>query len=269
MRIRNADDVYIDSSHENPNILKIQLSINLIQIVAFIDFKLCFDRTHLFLFGPYGRCKFPNSHNIKMNSTVSLSDCALARYRRVEWDYKLDWSELILNIKNTERKLSEMLSSKAGFEWGARLETLLTIFKTLIRPKIDWGRFFFTNEKNYILKCFDFIRNSALRIALRCMRTTSINNLHYPSEIEPLKVCRNTLTAKFPIKSMASNDNVILPRTELLDGSTSENQRLSRRKSYFLNTYEEIENFSHMTFRYAKDVVYTTPIKAFFFFTKH
>lgn len=145
-----ADDVCIQASHENIDILKEHLASNLIQIEKWLltmNLRVAFNKTHLMLFGPHSQTVLPDTHTIKINSEISLPNCARVRYLGVVWDYKLDWSEHILNTRNNARRLLSMLSSVAGFDWGAQPESLLTVFKTLIRPKMDWGCFLFANAK--------------------------------------------------------------------------------------------------------------------------
>lgn len=260
-----ADDVCIYSSNGNIDMLKKHLYDNLILIEKWLltmNLQIAFNKTHLMLFGPNGQHIPPDSHCIIINSAVSLYNCAQVRYLGVLWDHKLEWSQHVLNIRNTARRLLSMMSSVAGFEWGAHPEILLTVFKTLIRPKMDWGSFLFANAKKQMLKCLDVIQNSALRIALGCMRTTPINVLHHLAGIEPLSICRNTLAAKFIIKSMSSYDNVVIPRIKLLDENTLDNQRLSRRQPLLLNIYQKTKRFSNSIFRHAKDVGYTIPYEA-------
>ena len=68
-----------------------------------------------------------------------------------------------------------LLRILSNTDWGANRLTLLSLYRSLLRPKIDYGCFLSNAaHKLYI----ETIENEALRICLEAFRTTPTNSLH-------------------------------------------------------------------------------------------
>ena len=61
-------------------------------------------------------------------------------------------------------------------DWGADKSTLLTLYRTLVRSKLDYGSAVYGSEKNFILKELDPIHHQGLLIALGAFRTSPVPN---------------------------------------------------------------------------------------------
>jgi hypothetical protein len=94
------------------------------------------------------------------------------------------------HIKNTEAaaktspNLLKVISSK---EWGKQKETLITSYKAITRPHLEyactiWGPI---ASKTNIGK-LETIQNSALRLAIRCTKDTNIQHLREETEVLPV-----------------------------------------------------------------------------------
>ena len=65
----------------------------------------------------------------------------------------------------------------ANKSWGADTNTLIKIYRTLIRSRIDYGSIAYNSATPYILKPLDSIHNAAIRIALGAFRTSPIDSI--------------------------------------------------------------------------------------------
>ena len=75
-----------------------------------------------------------------------------------------------------------------GTSWGVSKEPLLSIFRALIRPIIEYGMEVYFNSSDSSLKQVEKIQNECLRICAGALRSTPINCLqHYCNEM-PLKI---------------------------------------------------------------------------------
>lgn len=188
-----ADDICIYSSQRDLNFLKALLTENISRVdrwLTTLNLSISFDKTHFMLFGSDRNPFDPGTQIITTQNGHILANKEVVRYLGVLWDYRLKWSSHILSIRDASRRLLNMLKSVAGFNWGAHPETLLLIYKTIIRPKMDWGCFLFADSTNRFKQALDVVQNSALRISLECLRTTPINVLHHLSGIELLSIRR-------------------------------------------------------------------------------
>ena len=63
-------------------------------------------------------------------------------------------------------------------DWGADRSTLLKLYRTLVRSKLDYGSAVYASTKAYILKELDPIHQQGLRIALSAFRTSQVQSLY-------------------------------------------------------------------------------------------
>ena len=63
-------------------------------------------------------------------------------------------------------------------DWGADKSTLLKLYRTLGRSKLDYGSAVYGSTKDYILKELDPIHHQGLRIALGAFRTSPVQSLY-------------------------------------------------------------------------------------------
>ena len=63
-------------------------------------------------------------------------------------------------------------------EWGADKSTLLKLYRTPVRSKLDHGSAVYGSTKDYILKELDPIHHHGLRIALGAFRTSPVQSLY-------------------------------------------------------------------------------------------
>ena len=102
-------------------------------------------------------------------------------------DPKLNFSEHFRITKEKAEKSIKILKSLSATSWGLQKETLLTTYKTIVRPTIEyastvWSPIIAPTNIDHL----QITQNTALKIATGCLTKSSVQHLHDESEILPL-----------------------------------------------------------------------------------
>ncbi len=100
-----------------------------------------------------------------------------------------------------------------GHNWGADRQSLINIYKALIRANIDYGIIVYNMVCKTRLEKIYRIQYSALRIAIGAMRTTPTSDLLVEPEEAPLKLRFIKLSLTYWVRLISSNSN---PATSVL-----------------------------------------------------
>ncbi|GFN82014.1 sodium-coupled monocarboxylate transporter [Plakobranchus ocellatus] len=101
-----------------------------------------------------------------------------AKLLGVVFDSKLTFSSHVKYLKKKCLKILNLLRIVGHTNWGADRATLLKLYRTLVRSKLDYGSVVFGSAKKNILKALDPIHHQGLRIALGAFRTSPIKSLY-------------------------------------------------------------------------------------------
>ena len=64
---------------------------------------------------------------------------ASVKFLGLAWDFKMSWGQHINSLKSRCLKDLNLLKSLTSYTWGAHQETLIRLYRTIIRPKIVYG----------------------------------------------------------------------------------------------------------------------------------
>ena len=90
---------------------------------------------------------------------------------------KLTWNRHINKLKVNCTKRVSILKCVAHNHWGSNRETLLMLYTSLVRSKMDYCSYLYSSASPVILKTLDVIQNQCLRICLGARMTTPIVSL--------------------------------------------------------------------------------------------
>ena len=110
---------------------------------------------------------------------------------------QLTWNKHINKLKIDCLKRVSIMKSITHHQWGSDRKTLIMIYKSLIRSKLDYGCQFYGCAKNEYLKELEPIQNQCLRIAAGLRTTVPINSLNVETNIPPLQFRRKNLTLRY------------------------------------------------------------------------
>lgn len=128
------------------------------------------------------------------------------------FDRKLTWKKHITELKAACLKKLNILKTISSYSWGAHEKSMLTIYKMIIRSKIDFGSIAYQTAAPRHLKKLDVIQNSALRLATGAFRTSPIKSLLNLTTEKPLSIRRSELTLKYVIKIASNHQHPTYPQ---------------------------------------------------------
>ncbi|RUS68704.1 hypothetical protein EGW08_023534 [Elysia chlorotica] len=174
-----------------------------------------------------------------------------AKFLGVLFDNKLSFEPHIMALKRKCQKALNILRVVGHTDWGADRETLLKLYRTLVRSKLDYGSIVYGSAKKHILKTLDPIHHQGLRIALGAFRTSPIQSLYAESGEPSLEHRRLKLSLNYAAKlnSMPENpgfesltDSSPIEFFETKKSGPSFGARLQNHLEKIETKYENIDN---------------------------
>src|SRR5215510_6543460 len=117
------------------------------------------------------KTKISNIPSIQISGTV-IPYRPHAKFLGLTLDSKLNFSKHISDFKTTCVKRMNVLKYLNNSRFGLNEKKLLTIYRTMIRSKIDYGCQIYTSASNSTLKNLDTLHNACLRLCSGAFRTT-------------------------------------------------------------------------------------------------
>ena len=129
-------------------------------------------------------------------------------------DKDLNWKEHINDLIVRLKKDINLMKCLTGTDFGAKQHTLLKIYQTLIRSKIDYGCQAYNTAKKSVLEKIDIVQHQALRIATGAIRNTPVEALHVETGEMPLQLRRDEQILKYWARAQCMGEKLAIS-TEL------------------------------------------------------
>ena len=100
-----------------------------------------------------------------------------------------------------------MLRVVAHTSWGADQQTLLHLYRSFIRSKLDYGYIVYGSARGSYLQMLDPIQNYALCLCLGAYRTSPSSSLCLLANEPPLYIRRRKLSIQYCLKLSSSPQN--------------------------------------------------------------
>jgi len=184
-----ADDLNTLTSHSNIQTAQQNLQPYLNNIFDWTkenELTLNPDKSSSTLFTP-DPAEFNSKLNLSINN-ITIPTVKNPKVLGVTFDPKLNFSTHIKNTTEKVKKSTNILKALTTTKWGKSKETIVSTYKTIIRPVIEYGNTIWSplvSDTN--LSQIQILQNSALRIATGCTADTNINHLHQETQVLPLK----------------------------------------------------------------------------------
>ena len=144
---------------------------------------------------------------LKFNG-VDIDYSLEATFLGMIFDYRLNWVKHINELVKRCMKDLNVMRLVSGTTFGADKITLLRLYQSLIRSKMDYGcQAYATASKTQLVR-LDRIQASALRIATGAYRGTSNFSLEAECNIMPLAYRREELKLKYYARSSSLGDSL-------------------------------------------------------------
>ena len=258
-----ADDINFYSSHTELPALTDILTNNFQSLKVWlhsINMEISLSKTRFLLYPPNYGSITPFSVTLTLGNDI-LYNVPSAKYLGLTWDYKLDWGYHIQNLIDKGIKLLKIMKSISAHSWGGHPTVLLSIYKGLVRPSIEWGNYLYTQGQKKLLCKLDVIQNDALRMVSGCFKTTPLNVIHHICGIEPLHVRRHIATVKFLVKKYSQVDSMLIPKLQWL--GKRKNLPSSKVSILFQLWLKHSFEFQPIV-RSRKNVTYSIPYESFY-----
>ena len=123
------------------------------------------------------------------------------------FDKKQNFIPHINYIKTKCNKALQLLCVIAHTNWGADKNTLLKLYRSLIRSKIDYSCFIYQSARKSYLKSLNPIYHTGLRLALGAFKTTPVESLNAEANETSPRIRCNNLALKYYTKLKADLNN--------------------------------------------------------------
>lgn len=135
------------------------------------------------------------------NKRISLVD--EITYLGMKFDKKLKWMIHLKNIKNKCLSAMNIVKVLSKQTWGADRKTLTSLYKSLIRSKMEYGSMIYNSASENNLKILNPIHNQCMRYATGAFCTTPINALDIETNEPPPEVRRKIQMTNYATKVLS------------------------------------------------------------------
>lgn len=123
------------------------------------------------------------------------------------FDSKLTFLPHLKYLKQSCQNSLNILKVISHTDWGADKQTLLTLYRSLVRSKLDYGCVVYGSARKSYLKMLDPIHHQGLRISLGAFRTSPKESLYAEAGEPPLELRRLRLSLNYFLKLKSLPDN--------------------------------------------------------------
>ena len=123
------------------------------------------------------------------------------------FDKKLSFIPHIKYMKDKCRKALQLLRVISSKDWGGDRTTLLRIYRSHIRSKLDYGCIVYGSARRSYLAVLDPIANQGLRLCSGAFRTSPIESLQVETGEPSLETRRLKLSLQYYMKMKANPEN--------------------------------------------------------------
>ena len=144
--------------------------------------------------------------------TIRINDTLLpveesTKFLGLWWDSRLSFKEHISALKTQCKEALNLIRVVAHVKWGGDRDTLLMLYRTIVRSKLDYGCIVYGTASNTNLRQLDSIHNAGLRLALGAFCTSPVSSMYTEVNEAPLEERLLKLSMNYYLKTRACTDN--------------------------------------------------------------
>ena len=143
--------------------------------------------------------------NVRIGNTP-LPEEESTKFLGLWWDLHLSFKKHIRALK-TECKEALNLRAVAHLKWGGDRDTLLMLYRAIVRSKLDYGCIVYGTASNTDLRQLNSIHNAGVRLALGAFCTSPVTSMCTEANEAPLEERRLKLSMHYYLKTPACTDN--------------------------------------------------------------
>ena len=123
------------------------------------------------------------------------------------WDSHLSFKKHISVLKTQCKEALNLIRVVAHLKWGGDRDTLLMLYRAIVRSKFDYGCIVYGTASNTNLRQLDSVHNSGLRLALGAFCTSPVSSLYTEANEAPFEERRLKLSMHYYVKTRACIDS--------------------------------------------------------------
>ena len=127
-----------------------------------------------------------------------------SKFLGVIFDRKLSFFPHIRYIKAKCLRVLNLLKVLSHTSWGADRFTLLHLYRSLVRSKLDYGSIVYGSARKSYLQILDTVYHQGLRLALGAFRTSPVTSLYVEADKPSLTLRREKLSLQYAIRLVAN-----------------------------------------------------------------
>ena len=121
-------------------------------------------------------------HKAQGRPMIKISDTLLpveesTKFLGLWWDSHLSFKEHVSALKAQCKEALNLIRVVAHLKWGGDSDTLLMLYRTIVRSKLDYGCIVYGTACNTNLRQLDNIHNAGLRLALGAFCTSPVSSM--------------------------------------------------------------------------------------------
>jgi hypothetical protein len=179
------------------------------------------------------------------------------------FDPKLNFGEHVKQTKEKANKTINLMKSLTATKWGKQKETIVTTFKTITRPIIEYGSTIWSpiiSDSN--LNKLQVVQNAALRTATGCTRDTNLQHLHEETDVLPLKEHLKLHASQLRQKSQLAN-HPLNKHNHQHKKCRQIRETIFYNKNYTINYDNRMNNFTPDTVEHNKKLIHTNIVREY------
>lgn len=124
------------------------------------------------------------------------------RFLGLTLDYKMNWKPHVEHLRTKTTKSLDILKVISHSDWGADRETMLRLYRAIIRAKLDYGCVIYGSATTSTLSKLNPVHHAALRLCTGAFRTSPVPSLYSDAGEMSLQHRRHQLHLQFYVRSM-------------------------------------------------------------------
>ena len=125
------------------------------------------------------------------------------------WDCKLSFRAHVEYLKKRCMQALQIIRVVAHSQWGSDTKTLLRLFRSLVRSKLDYGSIVYMSGDERSLEKLNIVHRHGLRLCLGAFKSSPIEALYAEANELPLELRREELAMRYALKIKANPDNAV------------------------------------------------------------
>ena len=155
---------------------------------------------------------FQNKRGILTEPNLNLNGNKMTvvketRFLGVIFDQQLSFIPHMKALKTKCLKALDIIKVVSNQEWGTDKSVLLKLYRSLVRPKLDYGCIVYGSARPSYLKVLNTIHHQGLRLALGAFRTSPVESMYLEAEELPLEHRRIKLSLQYVTKLKSTTSN--------------------------------------------------------------